>query len=77
MEKRDALFRVEQDLCEGLVPEHLAQDHARVERYLLVLVRFERGEDDLGLGGDVVDGGPSGFGMWCQWVWSVTRERNE
>jgi len=40
--------RVEQDLSERLVPDHLFQDHARVERDLGIPVAVQRGEDDVG-----------------------------
>lgn len=41
---RDALLRVQQDLRQLLVPQHLLQDHSRVERDVLVVVpgRAER-----------------------------------
>lgn len=43
-----ALFRVKEDFAEALMPEHLPEDHAGVQCNLLVLVTFERGEDDIG-----------------------------
>jgi hypothetical protein len=52
------LVRIEEDLAQLLVTQHLLEDHARVQRDLLVLVSGERSEDDLVLCGEVLDGRP-------------------
>ena len=53
-----ALFRVEQDLCELLVSNHVTEDHARVERRLFIRVSSKRRKDDLLVScTDVFDGG--------------------
>lgn len=53
------LLRVEQDLTKPFVPQHLAQDHAGVQRDILVLISRQRGEQHLPLARDVLDGRPA------------------
>jgi hypothetical protein len=57
-----SLLAPQEDLTQTLVAQHLADDHARVQCDLLVLVPLEGGEDDLRLGCDVIYGRPSAKG---------------
>jgi hypothetical protein len=76
-ERARALLGVEEDLAERLVPQHLAHDHARVERDLLVLVALEGREHDLGLARDVVDRRPPAASLSTPFLRSRTRARTE
>jgi hypothetical protein len=49
---------MQENLGQLLMLEHLLEDHTGVEGNLLVIVAGEGGEDDLRLGGQVLDGGP-------------------
>lgn len=56
--RRDLLIRVQQNLAQLLVLQHLLEHHARVERDLLILIPRERRKDDVRLRRQILDSGP-------------------
>jgi hypothetical protein len=58
--RRNLLIRVEQNLGEGFVAEHLLEDHTSIQRDFFAFVALEGSEDDVGLAAEVLYGGPSG-----------------
>jgi len=58
--RRNLLIRVEQNLGEGFVAEHLLEDHTSIQCDLFAFVAFEGSEDDVGLAAEVLYGRPSG-----------------
>jgi hypothetical protein len=58
--RRNLLIRVEQNLGERFVAEHLLEDHTSIQCDLFALVALEGSEDDVGLAAEVLYGGPSG-----------------
>jgi hypothetical protein len=60
---RDLLIRVEQNLGEGFMAEHLLEDHTGIQRDFFALVAIEGRENDIGLAAEVLYGGPSGANL--------------
>ena len=58
--QRNLLIRVEQNLGEGFVAEHLLEDHTSIQCDLFAFVALEGSKDDVRLAAEVLYGGPSG-----------------
>ena len=58
--QRNLLIRVEQNLGEGFVAEHLLEDHTSIQCDLFAFVAREGSKDDVRLAAEVLYGGPPG-----------------
>ena len=55
---RYALFRIQQNLRQRLMPEHFLEHHPRIKRDLFLLIALESGKEDLRLFREVFNSRP-------------------